>query len=136
MSVSTKYKLGDRFTHTRECDRYQPIYYAAASGDFNPIHIDNEAAVAVGLGGAILHGMCTMAWAVESALRYFGDPARIKRVKVRFSRPVMIEDVITFEGRVAQISADSVVAEITAKNQRGEEVLKGTAVEFSLHERP
>src|SRR5258707_3704420 len=136
MSVSAKYKVGDRFTHTRECDRYRPIYYAAASGDFNPIHIDHEAAVAAGLGGAILHGMCTMAWAVESALSYFGDPARIKRVKVRFSRPVMIDDVITFEGRVAQISTDNLKAEISAHNQRGEDVLKGAVVEFSLHQSP
>jgi len=136
LNMSAKYKVGDRFTQTRECDRYRPIYYAAASGDFNPIHIDHEAAAAAGLGGAILHGMCTMAWAVQSALSYFGDPARIKRVKVRFSRPVMIGDVITFEGRVAQISAASLVAEITAKNQRGEEVLKGAVVEFSIHENP
>ena len=48
----------------------------------------------------------------------------------------MIGDVITFEGRVAEISAGSVVAEITAKNQRGEEVLKGAVVEFSIHENP
>jgi 3-hydroxybutyryl-CoA dehydratase len=136
VSEIPKYKVGERFTHSRECDRYRPIYYAAASGDFNPIHIDPEAGAAVGLGGAILHGMCTMAWAVESAVSYFGDPARIRRVKVRFSRPVMIGDVITFEGRVAEISTTHVAAEITAKNQRGEEVLKGAVVEFSISEKP
>ena len=38
-----RFKLGDTFTHVRECDRYRPIYYAAASGDFNPIHIDDVA---------------------------------------------------------------------------------------------
>jgi hypothetical protein len=48
----------------------------------------------------------------------------------------MIDDVITFEGRVAQISADSLVAEISAKNQRGEDVLKGAVVEFSIPENP
>src|SRR5258707_13229933 len=94
LNMSAKYKVGDRFTQTRECDRYRPIYYAAASGDFNPIHIDHEAAVAAGFGGAILHCMCTMAWAGESALKYFCDPARIKRGKGPFSRPVMIYDVI------------------------------------------
>ncbi len=51
----------------RECDRWRPIYYAAASGDFNPIHLDKEIAQAVGLPGNILHGMCTMAWAAEGA---------------------------------------------------------------------
>lgn len=134
--MSAKHKVGDRFTHIRECDRYRPIYYAAASGDFNPIHIDSEAAVAAGLGGPILHGMCTIGWAVESALNYFGDPTRIRRVKARFSRPVLIGDEITFEGRVAEISAGSLRVEITAKNQRGEEVLKGVVVEFSIPDNP
>ena len=132
MSATAKYKVGDRFTHARECDRYRPTYYAAASGDFNPIHIDSEAGAAVGLGGAILHGMCTMAWAVEAALTYLEDPARIKKVRVRFSRPVMIGDVVTFEGTVAEISSDTLVAMIAARNQRGEEVLKGAVVEYSI----
>ena len=65
-----KFSEGDTFTHVRECDPYRAIYYAAASGDFNPIHIDKAVGEMAGLGGTILHGMCTMAWAVEAATRY------------------------------------------------------------------
>jgi len=42
-------------------DKYLTVRYAGASGDFNPIHIDEEFARAVGLPGRILHGLWTMA---------------------------------------------------------------------------
>jgi acyl dehydratase len=64
--------------------------YAVASGDANPIHVDDEAARAVGLPGVILHGMCTMALcgkAVVDALAG-GDPTRLRRLALRFYRPV------------------------------------------------
>jgi 3-hydroxybutyryl-CoA dehydratase len=123
-------KPGETFTHVRECDRYRPIYYAGASGDYNPIHIDREVGQMVGLGGAILQGLCTLGWAVEAAARYAEDPGRVKKVRVRFSRPVRIEDTVTFEGKVAQVEGGRAVVEISAKNQGGEDVLKGAVVEL------
>ncbi|MFZ5469534.1 MAG: MaoC family dehydratase [Myxococcota bacterium] len=125
-------QVGDTFMQVRECDKYRPIYYAATSGDFNPIHIDGDVGQAAGLGGAILQGLCTMAWAAESWVRYLGDPGKVRRVKVRFSRPVAIEDTITFEGKVTSIEGNRVCAELSAKNQKGEDVLKGTLLEAEL----
>ncbi len=114
-------------TIKRVCDRYRPIYYAAASGDFNPIHLDKELATAVGLPGNILHGMCTMAWAAEAAIDALGgDPGNLKRLAVRFSRPVKIEDEITFV--VSPVAGGSKVA-ITAHNQDGQEALKNAEAE-------
>jgi acyl dehydratase len=133
--LARSFAVGDTFTHVRECDRYRPIYYAAASGDFNPIHLDPEVAQIAGLGGTILHGMCTMAWAVEAAIAYLGDPGKLRKVRARFSRPVAIEDTITFEGKLTSIANGRLVAEIVAKNQRGEEVLKGAAVEAEISQR-
>ena len=127
-----KYSVGDTFTHVRECDRYRPIYYAAASGDFNPIHIDPDAGRAAGLGGSILQGLCTMGWAVEGFVNYLGDPGKVSKVKVRFSRPVMIEDTITIVGKVTAIEGDTLTAELSAKNQKGEDVLKNTIVEARI----
>lgn len=122
-------QVGDTFTHQRTCDRYRPIYYAAASGDFNPIHIDDEAGKAAGLGGAVLQGLCTLGWAVEAFGRFLGDPGRISRVKVRFSRPVAVGDVVTFSGQVTAVESGLVRATVGAKNQRGEDVLKGAQLE-------
>ena len=42
-------------------DKYLTYRYAGASGDFNPIHLDDEFAQSVGLPGRILHGLWTMA---------------------------------------------------------------------------
>jgi acyl dehydratase len=127
--MNQSYSVGDTFTHVRECDRYRPIYYAAASGDFNPIHIDEQAGKAAGLGGNILQGLATMGWAVEAFVNYLGDPGKVSKVKVRFSRPVMVDDVITFTGKVTAIEGGKLTAELSAKNQKGDEVLKNTIVE-------
>jgi acyl dehydratase len=112
----------------RECDRYRPIYYAAASGDFNPIHLDREVAQAVGLPGNILHGMCTMAWAAEAAIDALGgDPGDLKSLQVRFSRPVKIDDRITFTAELGANPAAPGRIQINAVNQDGQEVLKNAA---------
>jgi acyl dehydratase len=125
-------QLGDTFTLVRTCDRYRPLYYAAASGDFNPIHIDPKVGEEAGLGGAILQGLCTLGWAVDAFVHYLGDPGKVRGISVRFSRPVAIDDVITFQGKVTSIENGLLTAEIEAKNQRGEQVLKGAEVTGSL----
>ena len=113
-------------TQKRIADRYRPIYYAAASGDFNPIHLDKELATAVGLPGNILHGMCTMAWAAEAAIDALGgDPGALKKLKVRFSRPVKIDDEVTFSVTVSGGRS----LKLTATNQDGQEVLKNAEAE-------
>jgi acyl dehydratase len=78
-------------------DMDQTYRYSKASGDLVPIHLDDEAARAVGLPGIIIHGMCTMAHNSWAAIRELaeGDPARLHRLAVRFSRPVRPGDTIT-----------------------------------------
>lgn len=72
-------------------DEDQTFRYAEASGDSNPIHQDPNIAKMAGLPGIILHGMCTMAMATKGAVDGLagGDPTRVKRVAVRFSKPVL-----------------------------------------------
>ena len=132
--MAKQFRSGDTFTHVRECDTYRPIYYAAASGDFNPIHLDKAVGEMAGLGGVVLHGMCSMAWAVEAAIKYLGDPGKLRKVRVRFSRPVALDDTITFQGKVTSLENGRLTAEILAKNQRGEEVLKGATIEAEVGE--
>lgn len=125
-------KVGDRFEVSRTCGPYQPLYYAAAGGDFNPIHIDKEIGERAGLGGAILHGMCTMSWATEAVVGFLGDPTRLTKLRVRFSRPVQVNDTVTFRGEVKSIEAGRLTGEVAAVNQRGEDVLKNTVFEARL----
>ena len=128
-TMNRTYAVGDTFTLVRACEPYRPIYYAAASGDFNPIHIDPEVGREAGLGGAILQGLCTLGWAVDAFIGYLGDPGRVAGIKVRFSRPVAPHDVVTFTGTVKSVENGRLVAEIEATNQRGEDILKGAVVE-------
>ncbi len=71
-------------------DPDQAVRYAEASGDRNAIHLDDATARAVGLPGVILHGMCTMALCARAVVDELagGDPARLRRLAVRFYRPV------------------------------------------------
>lgn len=78
-------------------DMDQTLRYAEASGDRNPIHIDANIAKMAGLPGIIVHGLCTMAFTSKVMIDQLcgGDPTRLKRLAVRFSRPVFPGDTIT-----------------------------------------
>jgi len=129
------FTVGDTFECVREVDPYRPIYYAAASGDFNPIHIDPAVGRAAGYRGVILQGMCTYAWLSDACVEYLGDPARLTRLRARFTKPVEVGDVIRFEGRCTGIEGATIRLEVSARNQRGEEVLKSAVAEGRAGER-
>jgi len=129
MTTATRFTVGDTFELVREVDPYRPIYYAAASGDFNPIHIDPAIGRLAGYQGVILQGMCTFSWLSDACAAYLGDPARVRRVRARFTKPVQVGDVLTFKGRCAAVDGATLKLEISATNQRGEEVLKGAVAE-------
>lgn len=128
------FTVGATFEQVREVDPYRPVYYAAASGDFNPIHIDPEVGRAAGYSGVILQGMCTYSWLADFCAAYLGDPARVTRVRARFTKPVQVGDVLRFEGRCSAVTGRTVRMEVTVRNQRGEEVLKGAVAEGRIPE--
>ncbi len=82
---------------TVHVDDDQTFRYRDASGDQNPIHVDDGFAKAVGLPGIIAHGLCTMAMTSQAVIKTVagGDPARLKRLAVRFSRNVFPGDDVT-----------------------------------------
>jgi acyl dehydratase len=90
-SVTTSSPGATVYEETTKVDDDQTYRYADASGDHNPIHVDPATARTAGLPNIILHGMCTMAIATKAAVNgpAAGDPTRITRVAVRFSRPVL-----------------------------------------------
>lgn len=66
------------------------VRYAAASGDFNPIHYNDEYARSVGLESVIAHGMLTMGSVLAPVSDWAGDPGRILRAEARFTKPVPV----------------------------------------------
>lgn len=105
-----------------EVGKYCPYYYAGASGDFNLIHIDNEFAKKVGLGGIILQGLCTMAYVYRDAMGD-KDPGRIKKFKVRFRQVVRPLDKLTIKGKVSSVENNLATIDLLAENQKGEQVI-------------
>ncbi len=112
-------------------DSDQTTRYAQASGDHNPIHLDANAAKAAGLPGIINHGMCTMAIAVKGAVNGLanGDPTRIRRCSVRFSRPVLLGQELTTRFWEQRPAGDSVTYGFETYNTRGSAVIKNGIVQ-------
>jgi acyl dehydratase len=123
---------GETFTATETVDKYRAIYYAGASGDFNPIHIDPEFGKLVGLGGVILHGLCTLGFAAKTVTDRLGDPGRLKRLKCRFAAPVHLGDTVTTRAEVTETSSDRATIKLTVATQENVEVLTMTTAEVQL----
>lgn len=130
--MAEKITVGASFNASEEVDRYRAIYYAGASGDFNPIHIDPEFGRMVGLGGVILHGLCAMAFAAKTVTDWTGDPGRLKKLRCRFAAPVHIGDVLTVSGQVTEISGERATVALKVVRQNGEEVEKNVTAEVEV----
>ena len=120
------------FTTSQTVDEDQTYRYAEASGDHNPIHIDPEfARNAAGLPGIILHGMATMAFASKAVLDNVagGDPARLRRIKVRFSKPVFPGETLTTRGWVESKEDGVTTYGFETLNARGSAVLRNGIAE-------
>ncbi len=104
--------------------------YAEASGDRNPIHLDEVFARSVGLPGVIAHGMLTMAFACEMLTDWLGNRSRLKALRGRFSAMVLPGDEVRCSGIISRKDPERrrVTIDLTVENQRGERVLtKGLA---------
>jgi 3-hydroxybutyryl-CoA dehydratase len=127
-----KIEKGVTFSSQETVDRYRAIYYAGASGDFNPIHIDPEFGKMVGLGGVILHGLCAVGFVVKTITDWQGDPSKIKRFKCRFASPVHIDDVITTSGEVTDVKEGRATIALKVTNQSGLEVETSVSAEVAI----
>jgi acyl dehydratase len=107
-------------------DRYVTYRYAGASGDFNPIHLDDEFARSVGLPGRILHGLWTMAQIARVHGEAAGDPLALRSLSVQFRGLGVPEQEITITSNVRE---DGLVACEAVQNgnrlvRRGSAVLR------------
>jgi len=112
----------------------QTYRYAEGSGDHNTIHIDNDFALSVGLPGIILQGLCTMAFGSKAVMDNVlkKDPTKLKRLSVRFSKPVRPYDILTTEGWFIEEKPGSKIVGLEIKNQKGEVVLANGRAEVEI----
>jgi acyl dehydratase len=96
-------------------DKYLPHRYAGASGDFNPIHIDDEFAKMVGLPRNILHGLYTMGLVAKAnAALADGDPRALKRLSVQMRGMGVPEQEIVVTGTVKSSEGGRVFVDTVA----------------------
>jgi acyl dehydratase len=105
--------------------------YAAASGDPNPMHTDDEFARNAGYPGVFAHGMLSMGYLGEFVVRAAGVGA-VRRFRARFAKLTWPGEVITCRGKVTSLRDEGrerlVECDIWTENQAGERKLAGSAV--------
>jgi acyl dehydratase len=104
-------------------DRYLTVRYAGASGDFNPIHIDEEFAKQVGLPGRILHGLWTMAQVARAQTEAAGGPHTLQRLSVGFRGMGVLEQEIVVTSKVRSVE-DGVAHVDTEATQAGTRIVR------------
>jgi len=121
------------FTVAQKIDDDQTYRYADASGDRNPIHTDASVAKMAGLPGIIVHGLCTMAFTSKVAIEKLcgGDPTRLKRLRVRFSRPVLPGQTITTKIWPNPENPDRQTFTFETYNQNNQPVIKDGLAEIA-----
>ena len=112
-------------------DKYLTARYAGASGDFNPIHIDEEFARAVGLPGRILHGLWTMAQVARALTDAAGGAEKLRSLSVQFRGMGVPEAEVQVTGEVREVR-DGVAIVDTRAVQNGKAIIRGAEAEVRL----
>jgi acyl dehydratase len=111
-------------------DKYLTIRYAGASGDFNPIHVDEEFAKQVGLPGKILHGLYSMAQVARAQTEAGGGPQALRRLRVQFRGMGLPEHELTVTGTVREVD-DGVAIIETSCEQNGKLIIRNAEARVS-----
>ena len=112
-------------------DRFLTVRYAGASGDFNPIHIDEDFAKQVGLPGKILHGLWTMAQVARAQTEAAGGPESLQRLAVQFRGMGVPEAEVEVTGEVRELRAGVAVIDTRAV-QNGKAIIRNAEAEVRL----
>jgi acyl dehydratase len=112
-------------------DKYLTVRYAGASGDFNPIHIDEEFAKSVGLPGMILHGLWTMAQVARAQTEAGGGPESLRRLSVQFRGMGFPERELIVRSTVREV-ADGVAKIDTTAEQSGKKIIRNAEAEVRV----
>ena len=129
MLLDSSVKAGDSFNLELVDDltRTQIVQYAGASGDYNPLHSDNPFATNIaGYPGVFAHGMLTMGMTGRLVVDLAG-PEAVLSYGGRFKVQVWPGDTLSATATVTEVSDGVASLDVVTTNQRGEEVLAGTA---------
>lgn len=126
MSLEAGQKIELRVTP----DPYVTVRYAGASGDFNPIHIDEDFAQKVGLPGRILHGLWSMAQVARAHTEAAGGPEKLRRLSVQFRGIGRIGEELVVRGTVSEVSDEGVAIVESEAEQAGQKIIRHGVAEL------
>ncbi len=92
---------------TRSASRIDLVRYAGASGDFNPIHFDHDAAVGAGLAGVVVHGLLMGAWLLQPAAALRAGNRPLAHAKLRFRDPLYAGEGAVLSGSIGASGTDA-----------------------------
>lgn len=126
--INKNIKLGDSYSITREITADNVEKFAELSGDYNPVHINEEEAKKSIFGRRIAHGMLCGSLISTVIGMYLPGPGSIYMDQsFKFVAPVFLGDTITAKVVVADIIDDKAILTTTVTNQEGKLVLSGEA---------
>jgi 3-hydroxybutyryl-CoA dehydratase len=121
-------KIGDKFSTTKQITDAVVRAFAELSGDYNPIHIDDEFAKTTRFGKRIAHGMISGAL-ISAVLGYEFKERKVVYLSqtMKFVAPVFLDDTVTATATIVNIREDKpiVTVETVCTNQNGETVVSG-----------
>lgn len=130
-------KVGDKFSTSKQITDAVVRAFAELSGDYNPIHLDDEFAAKTRFGRRIAHGMISGAL-ISAVLGYELKDRKIVYLSqtLKFTAPVFIDDTVTATATVTNIREGKqiVIIETICTNQNDEMVVKGEAAIMVLPE--
>lgn len=116
----------------RPVTKVQLAQYAGASGDFNPLHLDDDFAKKIGMDGVIAHGMLVMGFLGEYVMHIAGQQALVTNFKMRFGKMTIPGDKITCSGVVEHVyegeGKQFIALNLTASKNDEEVVGSGSAI--------
>ena len=125
----TDFIVGQSAESARTISEADVMAFAQVSGDFNPVHVDAEAAAQSPFGERIVHGMLTAS--LLSALLATELPGAIYLSQtLEFLRPVKLGDTVTAHVTITAIDEAKrrLTLATSVRNARGKNVITGEAV--------
>ncbi len=112
--------VGETIELAKSASRIDLVKYAAASGDYNPIHFDHEAARRAGLEGIVVHGLLMTAWALQAVSLVSARPDPVAHAKIRFRNPLRPAEPATVSAVIKEEAADAADCSVAVDILSGE----------------
>ncbi len=118
--------IGEERIFSKTVSEADIVLFSGVSGDFNPLHVNEEYGKKTLFGSRVAHGLLTASF-ISTALARFPPTVILLSLRINFKKPVRIGDTITAKARVKEKIKEKkkVVLDVSCVNQKNEEVIQG-----------